>query len=39
MTMQATRHWIKNSPSPVARGLFKVIKGVLQFSCLRQSSS
>lgn len=32
MTMQATRHWIKNSPSPVARGLFKVIKGVLQFS-------
>ncbi|USH05096.1 acyltransferase [Grimontia kaedaensis] len=32
MNMQATRHWLKNSPSPIARGLFLVIKGALQAS-------
>ncbi|CZF81138.1 Galactoside O-acetyltransferase [Grimontia celer] len=32
MNMQATRHWLKNSPSPIARGLFQVIKGALQAS-------
>lgn len=32
MTMQATRHWLKHSPNPIARRLFIMIKGVLQMS-------
>ncbi|WP_281544894.1 acyltransferase [Grimontia sp. SpTr1] len=32
MNMQATRHWLKHSPSPVARGLFKMLKGMLHMS-------
>ncbi|WP_028021825.1 acyltransferase [Enterovibrio calviensis] len=32
MNMQTTRHWLKHSPSPVARGLFRTLKAVIHFS-------
>ncbi|MGF1769697.1 acyltransferase [Enterovibrio makurazakiensis] len=32
MNMQATRHWLKHNPSPLARGLFRAIKACIHFS-------
>ncbi|WP_394208966.1 acyltransferase [Enterovibrio calviensis] len=32
MNIQATRHWLKHSPSPVARGLFRTLKACLHMS-------
>ncbi|WP_407334213.1 acyltransferase [Enterovibrio sp. 27052020O] len=32
MNMQETRHWLKHSPSPVARGVFRTLKAILHLS-------
>ncbi|KXF83510.1 acyltransferase [Enterovibrio coralii] len=32
MNLQATKQWIKTSPSPFARGLFRMLKAILNFS-------